>query len=275
MASPLSRSSLSRRWTMTRLSSPTEAPANVAALHTGGIVILDYGAQYSQLIARRVREQGVYAEILPWDVDAARVSALAPRGYILSGGPNSVYDVGAPTLPPYVLVSGLPVLGICYGMQLLTHALGGKVVGAQAREFGPATVSLNGSKTRLFAELPPSIDVWMSHGDRVEALPPGWQPLAHTGNSPLAAMGDESRSRYGVQFHPEVSHTPLGATILSNFALRICCCEPRWTPASIIDESVEAVRAQVGDGRVVLGLSGGVDSAVAAALIHRAIGDRL
>ena len=242
-------------------------------LHTGGIAVLDYGSQYSQLIARRVREQGVYAELFPWDADPAEVMALEPRGLILSGGPNSVYDVNAPTLPGYVLASGLPVLGICYGMQLLTHALGGTVAGAQAREYGPASVQLGPSL--LFQNLPETIDVWMSHGDRIDALPAGWHSLAHSTNSPYAAMGDEGHCYYGVQFHPEVSHTPLGAFILRNFVLNMCGCEPRWTAASIIDESIKTVRAMVGDGRVVLGLSGGVDSAVAAALIHKAIGDQL
>lgn len=242
-------------------------------LHNGGIVILDYGAQYSQLIARRVREQGVYAELLPWDADPAQVLALSPCGLILSGGPNSVYAENAPSLPGYVLSSGLPVLGICYGMQLLTHALGGHVTGALTREYGPAEVEL--IDNTLFADLPETIAVWMSHGDRIERLPKGWQVLACSTNSPYAAMGDVANHRYGVQFHPEVSHTPLGSTILRNFALKICQCEPLWDAASIIEESIDYIRAQVGDGRVVLGLSGGVDSSVAAALIHRAIGDRL
>jgi GMP synthase (glutamine-hydrolysing) len=242
-------------------------------LHTGGIVILDYGSQYTQLIARRVREQNVYAEIFPWDVAPASLAALNPRGYILSGGPNSVYGDGAPTLPRYILESGKPVLGICYGMQLLTYALGGKVAGAQAREYGPAQVSL--SESPLFEGMPTTIDAWMSHGDRIERIPTGWHSLAQTDNSPLAAMGDDNRHYYGVQFHPEVAHTPLGSTLLRNFVLTICQCEPRWTSASIIEESVRRVREQVGSGRVVLGLSGGVDSAVAAALIHRAVGDQL
>src|SRR5262249_820939 len=166
------------------------------------------------------------------------------------------------TLPRWVLDSGKPVLGICYGMQLLTHATGGVVAGSQAREYGPASVHVDASP--LFEQLPEQIDVWMSHGDRIEALPQGWQPLAHSTNSPLAAMGNEARHLYGVQFPPEVSHTPLGATVLRNFTLNICCCEPRWTAASIIDESVQAVRQQVGSGKVVLPLSGGGRSALAA-----------
>src|SRR5579859_801260 len=242
-------------------------------LHREGIAILDYGAQYSQLIARRVREQKIYAELYPWDVAPENVLSLNPRGIILSGGPNSVYDKDAPTLPKWVLDSGKPVLGICYGMQLLTHALGGIVAPARAREYGPAVVEV--STSPLFEGLPPSLDVWMSHGDRIEVVPKGWKTLAHTANSRHAAMGDEMRGYYGVQFHPEVAHTPLGAHILRNFAVNICGCPPRWTPASILDESIAAVQAQVGDKRVVLGLSGGVDSAVAAALIFKAIGKRL
>jgi GMP synthase (glutamine-hydrolysing) len=244
-------------------------------LHTGGIAILDYGSQVTQLIARRVRDQHVYAEIFPWDTPAERVLAGAPRGLILSGGPNSVYDIGAPTLPPYVIESGLPVLGICYGMQLLTHALGGTVAAASEREFGHASVTIDAQDSVLFAGLPGTINVWMSHGDRIEQLPANWQPLAQSANSPYAAMGDKASHRYGVQFHPEVAHTPLGSALIANFVLNVCQCEANWTPASIIDESIAAVREQVGDGRVVLGLSGGVDSAVAAALIHRAIGDQL
>ncbi len=246
------------------------------ALHTGGIVILDYGSQYTQLIARRVREQNVYAEILPWNVEPSRVMALEPRGLILSGGPSSVYDPGAPTLPRYVLDRAKPVLGICYGMQALTQALGGTVAGAQHREYGPAALNIDNRRhSALFEGLPGTIQVWMSHGDRIEMLPRGWTSLAQSANSPYAAMGDETAHRYGVQFHPEVAHTPLGAQILRNFVLNVCGCEPRWTPASIIGESIAVVRAQVCDKRVVLGLSGGVDSSVAAALIHRAIGDQL
>ncbi len=238
---------------------------------TGGIIILDYGSQYTQLIARRVREMGVFAEIFPWDADPAQTLAAKPNGIILSGSPNSVYDVNAPTLPGYV--RGQPILGICYGMQLLTHTLGGHVAQAAAREYGPAVVQVDGSP--LFSGLPPQFDVWMSHGDRIESLPDGFASIGHSGNSPYAAMADETRRIYAVQFHPEVSHTPLGSQILRNFVFNICACTPNWTAESIIDESVQRVREQVGAGRVVLGLSGGVDSSVAAALIHRAIGDQL
>jgi len=244
--------------------------------HPGGIAILDYGSQYTQLIARRLREQGVYTEIFNWNAPESSITAIAPVGIILSGGPNSVYDDGAPTLPNYVLQSSLPVLGICYGMQLLAHACGGKVAASQKREYGPASVQIEAAASDdLFAELPASLDVWMSHGDRVEALPPGWISVAQSGNSPFTAMRDTAHKRYGVQFHPEVTHTPLGGRILRNFAQRVCGSPADWTPASIIQETVGAIQRQVGSGHVVLGLSGGVDSAVAAALIHRAVGDQL
>ena len=245
------------------------------------IAILDFGSQYTQLIARRVREARVYCELFPWDAPEAQVMALNPRGFILSGGPNSVYDPGAPTLPRYVLDSGLPVLGLCYGMQLLAHALGGVVAPSQSREYGPAVVeitetsplwgSLLAPRSTLYAPL----DVWMSHGDRVESLPPGFVSLAKSDNSPCAAMGDPTRKLYGLQFHPEVKHTPRGTEILRAFVVDVCNCAPMWTPASFIDQSIAAIRAQVGPGSVVCGLSGGVDSAVAATLVHRAIGDQL
>ena len=254
------------------------------------IIILDYGSQYSQLIARRVREANVYSQLVPWRVPVAEVMALQPKGFILSGGPNSVYDPGAPTLPDYVLDSGLPVLGICYGMQLLANRLGGKVAGSQKREYGPASLQVDAADNPLFGEWklearddetnPQSPisnlqQVWMSHGDKVERLPSGFRPLAHTANSSLAAAADEARGYYAVQFHPEVAHTPQGGLLLRNFVTRVCGCVPDWTPANFIAEQVAAIREQVGDGRVILGLSGGVDSAVAGALIHRAIGDQL
>jgi GMP synthase (glutamine-hydrolysing) len=248
------------------------------AAHLGGVAILDYGSQYTQLIARRIREIGVYAELFAWDADPAQVMALQPRAFILSGGPNSVYEPGAPTLPPYVLESKLPVLGICYGMQLLAHALGGRVGGATHREYGPAHIDIppaGVASEPLLHDLPLVMDVWMSHGDRLEAMPPGWTALASSGNSPFAIMGDPAHQRYGVQFHPEVNHTPLGLVLLRNFAFRIAGCHATWSALSIIDESVHRIREQVGTGRVVLGLSGGVDSAVAATLLHRAIGEQL
>ncbi len=243
-------------------------------LRTGGLVVLDYGSQYSQLIARRVREQGVYAALLPHDAEATTALAHAPRGVILSGGPRSVYEADAPRLPPWLLASGLPVLGICYGMQLLTQALGGRVAPAGVREYGPATIELTGDAP-LWAGLEAEQPVWMSHGDRIEAPPPGFAALARSAHSPYAAIGDQTRRLYGVQFHPEVTHTPAGAAMLRNFAREVCGCAPRWEPDAFIEETVAAIRDRVGDGNVVLGLSGGVDSAVAAALIHRAVGDQL
>lgn len=244
------------------------------------IAILDYGSQYTQLIARRVREARVYSEIFPWDAPPERVMALRPRGFILSGGPNSVTDPGAPALPQYVLDSGLPVLGLCYGMQLLAHALGGRVAPSQAREYGPAMVELTDPSCELFNHLAPihpstNYQVWMSHGDRIESVPPGFHPVACSQNSPIAAMADPARKLYALQFHPEVAHTPRGQDILRAFVLDIAGCAPGWTPASFVDEAVERIRAQVGDELVIAGLSGGVDSAVAATLIHRAIGDQL
>jgi GMP synthase (glutamine-hydrolysing) len=243
------------------------------------IVVLDYGSQYTQLITRRVREANVYCELFSWRAPAEEVLALEPKGFILSGGPNSVYDPGAPALPGYVLASGLPVLGICYGMQLMSHALGGRVAGSTMHEYGAAALHLDEPDSPLFtgwlAADGRAVQVWMSHGDKVEALPPSFRPLAHSANSPYAAAADPARGYYAVQFHPEVVHTPQGRLLLSNFVHRICGCAPDWTPANFIDEATAAIRAQVGDGRVVLGLSGGLDSAVAAALIHRAVGDQL
>jgi GMP synthase (glutamine-hydrolysing) len=241
------------------------------------IAILDYGSQTSQLIARRIREGKVYCELFPWDGPTEVVLALKPKGFILSGGPASAYEPGAPTLPDYVVASGRPVLGICYGMQLLTHALGGRVAPSRKREYGPAHIRLLEPGVPLFpvSNTQSPIPVWMSHGDRVEAMPPGFSALAASDNSPYAAMGDITRGLYGVQFHPEVAHTPDGAAMLHAFAVDVCGCAPDWTPGAFIGESVVAIREQVGDGQVVLGLSGGVDSAVVAALVHRAVGDQL
>ncbi|MEJ2750249.1 MAG: glutamine-hydrolyzing GMP synthase, partial [Anaerolineae bacterium] len=246
------------------------------------IIILDYGSQYSQLIARRVREANVYSQLVSWRTPAAEVMAARPKGFILSGGPNSVYDAGAPTLPDYVLASGLPVLGICYGMQLLAHNLDGRVAGSARREYGPAILRVDKPDNPLFRDWQLESgdewnfqQVWMSHGDKVESLPSGFEPLAHTQNSPFAAAADVARHYYAVQFHPEVVHTPQGSRLLRNFVRDVCGCTADWTPANFIEEEVAAIREQVGHGRVVLGLSGGVDSAVAGALIHRAIGDQL
>jgi len=242
---------------------------------TEAIAILDFGSQYAQLIARRVREAHVYCELVPWHAPCERVEHLNPRGFILSGGPASVYDEDAPTLPDYVLDSGLPVLGICYGMQLLAHALGGRVAPAGEREYGPAELSVLALSSPLFAGLPFSMKVWMSHGDRVEKLPPGFAALASTANSPIAAMGDEARQLYGLQFHPEVVHTPYGGDIIRNFLYNVCGLKGTWTPASFIEEAVARIREQVGNGRVICALSGGVDSTVTATLVKRAVGDRL
>ncbi len=239
-----------------------------------GVLILDFGSQYSRLIARRVREARVYSELHPWTVDPSTLP-FRVRGIVLSGGPASVYAPGAPQLPPWVLEMGVPVLGICYGMQLLAHALGGEVAPADRREYGLARIRIQASSL-LFEGLPEVLEVWMSHGDHVTRLPEGFRVVAASENAPVAAMEDPRRRLYGVQFHPEVAHTPRGKEILARFLHRACGLEPTWTPASFIEEAVAKVRAQVGEaGKVVLGLSGGVDSAVTAALLHRAIGDRL
>jgi GMP synthase (glutamine-hydrolysing) len=236
------------------------------------IAVLDFGSQYAQLIARRVREAQVYCELFPWDADSAKVMGIQPRGFILSGGPASVYAPGAPFIQAYILTSGLPILGICYGMQALTQALGGQVDPSSEREFGPATVQPILSNALLPKRPMP---VWMSHGDRLTHLAAGFSSLASSDNSPYAAIGDESRHYYGVQFHPEVRHTPDGPEILRHFVVDICTAKPDWTPASIIDESIKRIRAQVGGERVLAAVSGGVDSSVATALVHRAVGEQL
>ncbi|WP_322798566.1 glutamine-hydrolyzing GMP synthase [Thermoflexus sp.] len=239
------------------------------------LVVLDFGSQYAQLIVRRIRESGVYAELFPWDADPEEVLALRPKGFILSGGPASVYEAGAPTLPTYVLESGRPVLGICYGMQLLAHALGGRVAPAPAREYGRAEIEILTPADPLWHGLPSPMTVWMSHGDRVEALPPGFRAMARSPNAPLAAIGDPERRLYGVQFHPEVAHTPLGRELLRRFALDLCGCRPTWIPPAIAEEQIARIRERVGGERVLCAVSGGVDSTVTAALVHRAVGDRL
>jgi GMP synthase (glutamine-hydrolysing) len=239
---------------------------------TDTIVVLDFGSQYSQLIARRVRELQVFSELLPWDTSSDKVLALNPKGFILSGGPTSVYEPGAPQVPAYVLASGLPILGICYGMQALTHALGGKVAASTAREFGPAQVETLASNPLVPAGLQP---VWMSHGDRIEQVPPGFQSLGRSSNSPIAVMGDLSRQYYGVQFHPEVHHTPGGKEILRRFVVDVCHARAEWTPASIINASLQHIRQQVREEMVIAAVSGGVDSSVATAMVQRAVGDQL
>ncbi len=239
------------------------------------IVVIDYGSQYSQLITRRIREAQVYCEMLPWDAPPQAYDRLNPRGLVLSGGPNSVYDEGAPGLPDHLIGRGVPILGICYGMQLLALAYGGEVAEAQAREYGMATVTIDVSDSPLFEGLAAEQRVWMSHGDRIDRLPPGFEALAHTPNSPVAAMADRQRGLYGLQFHPEVVHTEQGKAILANFCLDICGCRGDWTPGSFIDEQVADIRQRVGDGQVICAVSGGVDSSVVATLVSRAVGDQL
>jgi GMP synthase (glutamine-hydrolysing) len=239
------------------------------------VAILDFGSQYSQIIARRVREAQVYCELFPWDAPQERILAINPRGYILSGGPASVYEPGAPVVQPFILESGLPVLGICYGMQAITYALGGRVAPAGAREYGPALIETIVDNPLLASAASGPQPVWMSHGDRIEEPPAGFRVLARSANSPVSAIGDPDRRFYGVQFHPEVQHTPGGAEMLRRFAVDVCGCRPVWTPDSIIAQAVERVRAQVGDGQVLSAVSGGVDSSVATALVQKAVGAQL
>ena len=255
--------------TLTEAESTTTSRSPHAA-----IVVVDFGSQYSMLIARRIRELNTYCEVIPYNADASVLDHLDVRGFVLSGGPNSVYEPDAPRAAAWVFDSGLPVLGICYGMQLMADQLGGKVGPGREREFGPATITASGSAP-LLAGLPTELDVWMSHGDRIEELPAGFTSLAISENSPIAVMADVERGYYGLQFHPEVVHTPRGGELIANYVRGVCGAEADWTPGNFIEETVEAIRAQVGEGQVICGLSGGVDSAVAATLVHRAIGDRL
>jgi GMP synthase (glutamine-hydrolysing) len=238
------------------------------------ILILDFGSQYTQLIARRVRELKVYSEIHPYRMSLAEIRAFQPAALILSGSPASIYQADAPKPDPGILELGLPVLGICYGLCVLADLSGGEVSRAARREYGPADLLVDGGED-LFAGLPERVKVWMSHGDKVDALPGCFQVLAHTSSSPYAAFRHRERPLYGVQFHPEVVHTPLGKDILANFLFTIAGCRPTWTMKSFVESSIERIRAQVGSGRVLCGLSGGVDSSVAAVLVHRAIGERL
>ena len=252
------------------------------------IAILDFGSQYAQIIARRVREAQVYCELFPWDAPMEKILLSTPKGFILSGGPKSVYEEGAPHIQDFIFRTGLPILGICYGMQALTHALGGQVDASAQREYGPAEIepAMRGSMLDVISK------VWMSHGDRITHMPEGFIVLARSGNSPFAAIGDMKRKYFGVQFHPEVHHTPNGEKLLKHFVIDICGVKPNWTPASIIEESIARIRRQVGNEpspalapgasvhkaqgpRVLAAVSGGVDSSVAAALVHKAIGDQL
>jgi GMP synthase (glutamine-hydrolysing) len=243
-------------------------------LEPNSVVILDFGSQYTQLIARRVREQNVFSAVLPCTASLEEVRSYHPAGIILSGGPCSVYDIDAPPADPRVLELGVPVLGICYGLQFIAHTLGGKVSPAPRREYGHAQIEL-AALSPLFRDVPQSTSVWMSHGDEALELPSGFQLVARTANA-VAAMEDPIRRIWAVQFHPEVRHTPLGTQILRNFVFDICGAQPNWTPQRFIDETVAQVRQTVGpDGRVICALSGGVDSSVAATLVHQAIGDRL
>ena len=251
-------------------------------IHADRVLILDFGAQYTQLIARRVRELGVYSEILPWDASPEEITSFAPKAVILSGGPESVYEIKGPAAPRRVFEMKVPVLGICYGMQTMAAELGGEVESSAHREFGAAQVRPTES-SRLFDGLEDNrdssgrrvLDVWMSHGDRVVTLPPGFKAIGATDNAPLAAMADESRRLYGLQFHPEVTHTLQGTEILRRFVRDIAGCAGNWATGNIIEDSVSRIRTQVGSDKVLLGLSGGVDSSVLAALLHRAIGRQL
>ncbi|ABI56369.1 glutamine-hydrolyzing GMP synthase [Alkalilimnicola ehrlichii MLHE-1] len=251
-------------------------------IHAHRILILDFGSQYTQLIARRVREAGVYCEIYAWDAPETAIRDFGAAGFILSGGPESMTVDNGPRVPEAVFQAGVPVLGICYGMQAMAGQLGGRVEASDHKEFGYARVRARGH-SRLLRDIEDHaspegwglLDVWMSHGDRVTGLPPGFKLIASTESCPIAGIGDDERGYYGVQFHPEVTHTPQGARILSRFVHEICGCPADWTPGNIVDDLIERVRRQVGGDKVLLGLSGGVDSSVVAALLHRAIGDQL
>ncbi len=238
------------------------------------IVILDFGSQFTQLIARRIRESKVFSKIVPFNVSMDVIKEMNPKGIILSGGPMSVYDKNAPMPDKEIFKLGLPILGVCYGMQIITHVFGGKVGKAKDREYGRAELFVDSNRD-LFANLPTNLTCWMSHGDEIQKAPPGFTVLAHTLNAPIAAVGNRSKNIYGVQFHPEVVHTQRGLNILQNFVIQICGCLPRWTMDKFIDAAIREINETVGNKKVVLGLSGGVDSSVAAILIQKAIGSRL
>jgi GMP synthase (glutamine-hydrolysing) len=238
------------------------------------IAIIDFGSQYSHLIARRIRECHVYCELIPYDAPWEKIASLQPKGFILSGGPASVYEPGAPLAPARIYDSHLPILGICYGMQVLTHQLGGQVALGSKHEYGQAVLHISDESPPLFASLPSSLPVWMSHGDQIVEMPPGFKALAYTENSPTAVVGNGT-DIFGLQFHPEVVHTPQGKTIIQNFLYRVCGCQGTWTPGNFISDGINTIRQQVKGGRVICALSGGVDSAVAATLVHQAIGNQL
>ncbi len=243
-------------------------------MHEDKILVLDFGSQYTQLIARRVRENRVYSEIFPYNAPIGKILHFKPKGIILSGGPSSIYDRGAPIPDLKVFELNIPVLGICYGMQLMAHCLGGRVAKARKREYGQAELIIN-HKADIFDGIPKKIIVWMSHGDRIERNPAHFQPIAHTDNSPVAAMANGSRRFYALQFHPEVVHTPQGKKIIRNFVFRICGCKPAWTMKSFIETTTREIQRKTGNKKVVCGISGGVDSTVTAVLVYKAIGRQL
>jgi len=259
---------------------PAETAEAVSGAEREAIIVLDFGSQYNMLIARRVREAHVYCELLPHDTPWEKIAPLNPKGFILSGGPASVYAPNAPLAPAYVYESHLPVLGICYGMQVITKQLGGQVTPGTKREYGHAIMHLSQPDSPLLAKLPESTPVWMSHGDKIEQMPPDFTALAYTENSPYAVIGHSGISGdggkiFGLQFHPEVAHTPEGKTLLRNFVYKVCGCRGNWTMGNFVSESMARIKEQVGDGLVINALSGGVDSSVVATLIHRSIGDQL
>jgi GMP synthase (glutamine-hydrolysing) len=243
-------------------------------MHEEKILVLDFGSQYTQLIARRIRESKVYSEIFPFNASIEKINNFYPKGIILSGGPSSVYDAGAPIPDLKIFELGVPVLGICYGMQLIAHCLGGKVAKAQKREYGKAELTVD-DRRDIFEDIPAKIVVWMSHGDRIERCPTHFYPLAHTANSPVAAMANRGKRFYALQFHPEVVHTTLGLKIIKTFLFKICGCKPVWTMKSFIETTTREIKEKVGNRKVVCGVSGGVDSTVTAVLVHRAIGKKL
>jgi GMP synthase (glutamine-hydrolysing) len=253
---------------------PPERPSDEAPEGPDTVIVLDFGSQYAQLIARRVRELNVYSELLPHDTPWAEIERRKPKAIILSGGPASVYDEGAPRADGALWTGRVPVLGICYGLQLMAHELGGEVLPSSRREYGPASISIT-SRDGLFAGIEREQPVWMSHGDSIVRPPEGFTPTAQTDSTPYAGLVDHERGLYGIQFHPEVVHTPQGRQILRNFVVEVAGARPTWTAANLVETTVAQIREQVGEGKVICALSGGVDSAVAATLVHRAIGDQL
>jgi len=253
---------------------PARVEQAIPSIERESIIVLDFGSQYNLLIARRIRECNVYSELVPFDTPWEKIAHLNPRGVILSGGPASVYEKNAPLAPSWVFEGRIPVLGICYGHQAVTHQLGGRVIPATKKEYGHAVLHISDRSSPLFAGLEESITVWMSHGDSIVEMPPGFRAIAHTENTPLAAISND-KNIYGIQFHPEVHHTPQGKEILRNFAYKVCGCKGNWTIGNFISESSEAIKTQVKGGKVISALSGGVDSAVVATLIHKAIGNQL